>query len=222
MRIPFLSMFVTSPFEGLQEHAEIVKDCAWVFQQAVECHVSNKCGRFDDLRQEIIQMERNADAVKRRIRGHLPKGTLMPVDKFQLFRFLREQDSVLDAVEDALDWLSYREESAIPQELQKDFSMFVDAVVDPIDEMSKMVSEARKYFRNYDDKQRVIIKEIIRTLRLQEREADRVEDTIKKKVFNMDVDPVTVFHIVRLAETIGGIADHAENAGDMMRAMVAQ
>jgi uncharacterized protein len=38
----------------------------------------------------------------------------------------------------------------------------------------------------------------------------------------MDVDPVTIFHIVRLAEIIGSIADHAENAGDMMRAMVAK
>ena len=222
MRIPFMSMFVTSPFEGLQEHAEIVKDCAWVFQQAVECHVSNKCSRFEDLRQEIIQMERKADAVKRRIRGHLPKGTLMPVDKFQLFRFLREQDSVLDAVEDALDWLSYRPESAIPQELQKDFALFVDMVVDPIDELSNMVAEARKYFGNYAESQRVAVKEIITKLRHQEREADRVEDTIKKKVFNMDTDPVTVFHIVRLAETFGAIADHAENAGDMMRAMVAR
>jgi hypothetical protein len=146
----------------------------------------------------------------------------MPVDKFQLFRFLREQDSVLDAVEDALDWLSFRPESAIPQELQKDFAMFVDVVVDPIDEMTKMVAEGRKYFQNYSESQRVIIKDIIRTLRHQEREADRVEDTIKKKVFSMEVDPVTVFYIVRLAETIGGIADHAENAGDMMRAMVAK
>ena len=36
MRIPILSMFVTSPFKGLQEHAEKVKECAWVFQQAIE------------------------------------------------------------------------------------------------------------------------------------------------------------------------------------------
>jgi uncharacterized protein Yka (UPF0111/DUF47 family) len=36
MRIPFLSMFITSPFEGLQEHAEKVKECAWVFQQAID------------------------------------------------------------------------------------------------------------------------------------------------------------------------------------------
>ncbi|MBW1891913.1 MAG: DUF47 family protein, partial [Deltaproteobacteria bacterium] len=102
------------------------------------------------------------------------------------------------------------------------FSTFVDAVVDPIDERSKMVTEAREYFKNYAESQRVVVKEIITRLRYQEREADRVEDTIKKKIFNMDVDPVTVFYIVRLAETIGAIADHAENAGDMMRAMVAK
>jgi len=222
MRIPFISMFVTSPFEGLEEHAAVVKDCAGVFQHAVECYVLQKYDRFDDLRREIIQMERKADAVKRRIRGHIPLGTLMPVDKFQVFRFLREQDSVMDAVEDALDWLSYRPESAIPEELQTDFSTFVDVVVDPIDEMSRMVTEAREYFSSYSEQQRVVVKEIITKLRHQEREADRVEDKIKRKVFSMDVDPVTVFHIVRLAETIGAIADHAENAGDMMRAMVAK
>ena len=222
MRIPFISMFVTSPFEGLQEHAEIVKDCAGVFQHAVECHVLKRCNRFGELRHEIIQMERKADAVKRRIRGHIPVGTLMQVDKFQLFRYLREQDSVLDAVEDALDWLSLRPESAIPEALQADFSTFVDVVVDPIDEMSEMVTEARKYFKNYDESQRKVVKDIIRRLRHQEREADRVEYTIKSKVFEMDVDAVTVFHVVRLAEIIGDIADHAENAGDMMRAMVAK
>ena len=222
MRIPFISMFVTSPFEGIQEHAEIVKNCAGVFQHAVECHVLQKCNRFGELREEIIQMERKADAVKRRIRGHIPMGTLMPVDKFQLFRFLREQDSVLDAVEDALDWLSFRPESAIPEELKSDFSTFVDAVVDPIDEMSKMVTEARQYFSNYSEDQRVVVKKIIRTLRHQEREADQVEDLIKQKVFSMDLDAVTVYHVVRLAEIIGSIADHAENAGDMMRAMVAK
>ena len=222
MRLPFLSMFITSPFEGLQEHAEVVKDCAWVFQEAVECHISYKCSRFDSLRGDIIEMEREADAIKRRIRGHLPKGTYMPVDKFQLFRYLREQDGVLDSVEDALDWLALRPDETIPKDLQKDIFQLVDTVVDPIDELSSMVVEARKYFKTYKEKQRIVVKEIIRTLRHQEREADRVEHKIKMKIFNMDVDPITIFHVVRLAEIIGSIADHAENAGDMMRAMVAK
>ena len=222
MRMPFLSMFMTSPFDGLQEHAEKVKECAWTFQQAVECHMSTRCQRFEELRSEIIRIEHEADAIKRRIRGHLPKGTLLPVDKFTIFRYLREQDAVLDAVEDALDWISYRDDPGIPEQLHKDFRLLVDAVVDPIDELSRMVVEARKYFKNYSEEQRVVVKEIIRALRQQEHNADKFEDIIKEKALNMKIDPVTVFHMVRLAETIGSIADHAENAGDMMRAMVAR
>ncbi|MDX2498640.1 MAG: DUF47 family protein, partial [Desulfobacterales bacterium] len=196
--------------------------CGWAFQQAIECHLADKCKTFEEFRQEVIQLETEADVIKRRIRGHLPKGTLMPVYNFLLFRYLREQDQVIDAVEDALDWISFRSEPGIPPELEKEFVILADAVIDPIEELSKMVAEARKYFRNYSEDQRVIIKNIIHTLRQQEHEADKAEDMVKQKVLNMDIDAVTVFHIVRLAEIIGSIADHAENAGDMMRAMVAR
>jgi len=222
MRIPFLSMLMTSPFEGLLEHAEKIKECTWAFQQAIECHITDDCESFEEFRKNVDELESEADAVKRSIRGHLPKGTLMPVDKFELFRYLHEQDKVLDAVEEALDWISFRSEPGIPNALHKDFFLLVDAVLDPVEEMCRMVAEAKKYFVNYAEKQRELIKDIIHTLRRQEHEADKVEDEIKAKVLNMQIDPVTVFHMIRLAETIGSIADHAENAGDMMRAMLAR
>ena len=222
MRLPFLSMFMTSPFEGLQQHAEKVKECAWAFQQAIECYVSKQCQTFEELRQEVILLEDQADSIKRRIRGHLPIGTLMPVSKFQLFRYLREQDGVLDAVEDTLDWLSYRPEPGIPAILEKEFLLLVDAVMDPIEELANMVSEARIYFQSYSASQRVKVKNIIRLLRQQEHEADKIEHALKGRLFNMTIDPVSIFHLTRLSEIIGSIADHAENAGDMMRAMLAK
>ena len=83
MRIPFLSMFMTSPFDGLEEHAGKVKSCAMTFKKAIECHLSDDHEQYDGLIKEVIQLEREADAIKRRIRGHLPKGTLMPIDKFE-------------------------------------------------------------------------------------------------------------------------------------------
>ena len=213
---------MTSPFEGLLEHAEKIKECTWAFQQAIECHITDQCESFEEFRINVDNFESQADAIKRRIRGHLPKGTLMPVDKFELFRYLHEQDKVLDAVEEALDWISFRSEPGIPTALHKDFFLLVDAVLDPVEEMCRMVSEARKYFTNFSEKQRRLVKDIIHTLRQQEHEADKVEDDIKAKVMNMQIDPVTVFHMIRLAETIGSIADHSENAGDMMRAMLAR
>lgn len=222
MRIPFLSMFMVSPFEGLQEHAEKVKECAWAFQQAIECHIAEECLAFEELRQEVIRLEDEADAIKRRIRGHMPKGTMTPVYNFLIFNYLREQDQVLDSVEDTLDWISFRSKPGIPAELGKDFTLLVEAVIDPIEDLVTMVSEARKYFKNYSEKQRVAVKEIIHTLRRKEHEADKLEDVIKQKVFNMETDAVTIFHMVRLAEIIGSIADHAENTGDMMRAMLSK
>lgn len=225
MRIPiisqFMSRFMASPFEGLQEHAEKVKVCAWAFQQAIECYVSSKCERFEELRQEVIQLESEADVIKKNIRGHLPKGAIIPVDKYELFRYLREQDQVPDAMEDALDLISYRGEPEIPKELEKEFFLLVDTVIDPVEDLSRLVAEARKYFRTFSDTQREAVKAIIRGLAQKEHEADKLEDSLKRKIFNL-TDPVTVFHMVTLTETIGSIADHAENAGDMMRAMIAR
>jgi predicted phosphate transport protein (TIGR00153 family) len=222
MRIPFISLFMTSPFDGLQEHAEKVKECAWAFQQAIECHITDPCETFEEFRLEVDKLESEADSIKRRIRGQLPKGTLMPVDKFQLFRYLREQDKVLDAIEEALDWLSFRSDPGIPEVLEKDFFLLVDAVMDPVEEMCRLVLEARKYFRSYSEKQRKIVKDIVHTMRRQEHDADKVEDRIKEKLLNMQIEATTVFHVIRLAENIGSIADHAENAGDMVRAMIAR
>ena len=222
MRLPLFKLFKSSPFDGIEEHMEKVKECAWAFQQALECHITEKCLTFDKFRAEVDKMESEADAIKRRIRGHLPKGTLMPVDKFLLFRYLREQDNILDTVEEALDWISYRQEPGIPEDLHKDFALLADAVLGPVEEMSRMVTEARKYFKSFSEPTRKTVKNIIHTIHQGEHDADKVEDALKKKVMNMDIDAVTVFHMVRLAETIGSIADHAENAGDMMRAMVAR
>jgi predicted phosphate transport protein (TIGR00153 family) len=161
MRIPFISMFIASPFEGLQEHAEKVKECAWVFQKAIECIIMDRCEDFENFREDVRKLEQEADAIKRRIRGHLPKGTLLAVDKFELFRYLGEQDKVLDAVEDGLDWISFRSSSGIPEALEKDFMLLVEAVMDPLEELSKMVAEARKYFSNFSEKQRRLVKSMI-------------------------------------------------------------
>jgi predicted phosphate transport protein (TIGR00153 family) len=217
-----MSMFISSPFEGLEEHAEKVKEGAWVFQRAIECIIEDRCEDFEVFRKDIDKLESEADAIKRRLRGHLPKGTLLAVDKFQLFRYLREQDKVLDAVEESLDWLSFRAAAGIPQVLEKDFMLLVEAVIDPLEELSKMAVEAHKYFSNFSDTQRIVVKDMIRTLRQYEHEADKLEDAVKEKIFNTIDDAVAVFHLIRLTEIIGSIADHAENAGDMMRAMVAK
>jgi predicted phosphate transport protein (TIGR00153 family) len=222
MHIPFISGLKFSPFEGLFEHAEKVKECSWAFQQAIECHVSAQCAEFDEYRREVSKLESEADVIKRRIRGHIPKDARMPVSKFELFWYLREQDKVLDSVQDTLDWLSYKVFPDANEGLKKQLVLLVESVMEPIEDLSLMVSEAKKYFESYSEKQRKIVKAVINNIRQREHEADQIEDEFKIKLFSLEKDPVGLFHMIRLAEIIGSIADHAENAGDMMRAMIAK
>ena len=222
MRIPLLSMFIRSPFGGLLKHAEKVKECALAFQQAMECHFSKECTAFKELREKVANLETEADDIKRSIRGNLPKGTMLCVEKFQLFRYLKEQDTVPDRVEDALDWIFFKPEPGIPEELADDFLLLIDANIDSVNEMCRMVLEAKKYFETFNETQRNLVKEIIREIRCKEHEADEVEARLKHKIFEIDLDPVSVFHLIRLAEIIGSIPDHAEDASDVMRVMIAK
>ncbi|MBW1962438.1 MAG: TIGR00153 family protein [Deltaproteobacteria bacterium] len=221
MRLLISSLFYRSPFENLQKHADKVRECARLFKEAAVCHVGEECERFDMLVDKVSQLEHEADDIKRNIRNHLPYGIFMPVDKFQFLHYLREQDKVLDEVEEALFWLSFRPRS-IPKEVAADLNKLVQAVIPPIEVLSDLVSLAVRFFKTRSSTLREQMKALIRDIRKYEGDADDLERELKFKIFNVIKDPLAVFHLVHLVEIIGEIADHAQNASDRMRAMIAR
>ena len=221
MRLLLSSLFHKSPFEDLQRHADKVKECAHLFKEAAVCHIGKECKEFDLLTERVARIESEADDIKRNIRNHLPRGILMPVDKFQFFDYLKEQDKVLDEVEDALFWLSFRPRG-IPDEVGTDIHHLVGTVIPPIERLPDLVAMATEYFKSKSEAQRAKMKSLIRDIRQYEREADLLERELKFKIFGTIKDPLVVFHMIRLVEIIADIADHAQNASDRMRAMIAR
>lgn len=221
MRWLLSSLFFKSPFDNLQKHADKVKECAMLFKNAAELYMSEDYQEFEHITDEVGKLESEADAIKRNIRNHLPRGILMPVDKFQFFQYIREQDKVMDEIEETLFWLSFKREG-IPQELKEDLKHLIELVSKAVDKLPLLVSRARIYFKTHSNKDRGEVKRIVRDVRQWEREADFVEKEIKLKIFRSIKESLSVFYLIRLAELVGGIADHAENASDMMRAMIAR
>jgi len=221
MRSAFMHLFYKSPFENLKRHADKAHECAKMFEKAMACHLDNKCEEFDDLTDQVARIESEADAIKRNIRGHMPRSIFMPVDKFQFHFYLREQDSVLDRVEEALYWLSYRPE-VIEADVAEDLMYLVQSVIPAIEKLSPMVELATHYFKTGYEGTRNQIKSIVVDIRQQEHEADHIERELKHKIFTKIKDPLRVYHLVRLVEVIGSIADKAQNAADLMRAMIAR
>ena len=222
MRFSFFSLFYESPFKKLKDHADKVRECAWMFKRAVECYVEQDCEEFDKLTEDVAKLESQADWLKRNLRNHLPRGLLMPVDKFVLVDCLREQDHVLDNVEAALYWLSFKPEGGIAEELVGDFLHLVDAVIPCIERLPDMAEQAMVYFKNSTEKNRDKLKSTIRDIHQAEKEADHLEYELKRQAFVVLKDPVDLFHFIRLVEVIANIADDAQNASDRMRTMIAR
>jgi len=222
MRFSFFSLFYESPLVKLKKHADKVKECAWMFKRAVNCYVEQDCEEFDKLTEDVAMLESQADELKRNLRNHLPRGIFMPMDKFVLLDCLREQDHVLDDVEEALYWLSFKPMGGIPEELVGDFLDLIDAVIPAIEKMPDMSEQAIVYFKSSTEETRNKLKSIIREIYQAEKEADHLEHELKKKAFALLDDPVEIYHIVRLVEIVGDICDHAQNASDRMRTMIAR
>ena len=221
MRWLLSSLFFRFPFENLQKHADKVMECTKLLKKAAELYMNANYEEFELIADQVAKLESEADAIKRNIRNHLPRGILMPVDKFQLFQYIREQDKVLDEIEETLFWLSFKHQR-IPDELMGDFIHLIDLVVKPVVDLPQLVSQTRRYLKTRSNKDREEVKSTVRDIRQWEREADFVERELKSKIFHSVKEALLVFYLIRLAEYLGGVADHAENASDMVRAMIAK
>ncbi len=222
MRSAFLKLFRQSPFPGLLKHADIIREVAPIYRSAFLCCIEGDLKEFENLHNKVIILENQGDVIKRNIRGHLPRGVLLPMDKFQLFTYLREQDKVLDSVQNVLHWLSYRK-SCVPEPLVDDLTLLIDRSIYSLKAVYPMVSAAEAYFSNFSEENRDTVKSTVRQIREYEFQSDQVERKLIADLFEFPFDnALTAFHLIRLVELIGEISNHTENAADMMRAMIAR
>lgn len=221
MRFLLFKVFRKSPFDGLIKHAAKIKECIQVFRDAIKAFCAEDFDRFDDLAKKVSKLEHEADLIKANIRAHLPKWIFMPVDKAQFLMLLKEQDAILDFAEDALIWFSFRK-TKIPEEIKEDFSLHLSKVLETVDALEKVINNIHEIIAGLPKKERKELKDLVKDIHQKEWEADQIEMRMTKKLFNLDLDPLAIFHLSKAFDLIDQIANHTENAGDWVRAMMAR
>lgn len=222
MRIPLFNMLRRSPLENTLKHSEKVAECAPLFVKAVENYFHGEREEFELIKEEIRDIEAQADRIKRNIRSHLPPSMLLPFSLPAFFAFLREADKVVDCVKNSLYWMSYFNIS-LPAEIRRDYLSLVRTVGDYLGLLPEMVRRGHVYFDSRMEEDRRSVKNIVREIRHREKASDDLEKTIIVRLCaTEEIPPKTFFVMIRLVETTGDIADHLENAADMMRALISR
>jgi predicted phosphate transport protein (TIGR00153 family) len=224
VRAPVAETFRKSPFEGLYRHSEKVKECIATLDKALRAYCDGNYDDFKLLTKKVVELEGEADQIKGNVRNHLPRFIFMPVDKADFLMLLREEDKILDFAEDTAVWLDFRKTS-IPDSIKEDFMAHADKVVECVEILQKAMQNVRDLLEtSFSRKEREQTKKLIHEIHQKEYEADLLERELTRKIFALEseLDPISIFHLVKVVDIIAQIANHAENAGDRIRAMIAK
>lgn len=208
-------------FDLLLRHARLVLECMWRLPLAWEAYVKKDKPRFEDIAKHIVEIEKEADKIKTNIRGHLPKGLILPVEKFELFLYLKEQDAVADYAEAILNWLSFKEVE-LPQAISQQLEALLNQSLEPLKYIEEMITYAADFLINWDEDSRTKAKELIRNIRYQEHLTEEMGNESRSLAFKEIKDPTNLFFTLKLIDLICEISHHAENAADLMRMMIAR
>lgn len=221
IRVPILNIIGSkSPFEGLVEHASKIKECIRIWKQAVSAYLEKKYDIFNELSEQVQRLEHEADLIKGNLNAHLPKGIYMPVHKSDFMMCLKEQDAILDHAEDIVIWLGFKK---VDMTFIKDGMLeHTQKVTETVETLEKVALNIKNFFSKLKKKNREEMKDLIKLVHRLEWESDRIEKSLTKKVFNSNMDFLSIYFTIKTINLTAAIANHAENAGDRIRAMIAR
>lgn len=213
-----------SPFGQLLEHMEKVRECIEILGDGLIKYYNGNYKGFSDLAKKVSEIEHEADMIKRNLRNHLPTSLFMPVDKGKFMWALREQDKILDHAENLVKMLDMRH-TKIPKELQEVFISHLKLVMKTVDAMQDAVGNIKDLVEtSFVKREREQTKKYIYKVHEFEWKADQKKYEMTQGIYNLEkkLDPMDVYHLLKIADWVDDIADHAENVADWIRAMIAK
>ena len=224
-RVPVQDAFrKKSPFEQLLEHMEKVRECIDILGNGLIGYYKGDYKNFSDIAKKVSDLEHEADLIKSNLRNHLPSTLFMPVDKGKFMWALREQDKILDHAENLAVMLDMRH-TKIPKKLQSVFIDHAKLVMKTVEAMEVAVENIRDLVEtSFVKREREQTKEFIRKVHKFEWDADQKKYDMTKGIYDFEkrLDPMDVYHLLKIADWVDDIADHAENVADWLRSMIAK
>ncbi len=224
IRTPIIQTLRKSPFEALIDHARYVGESAKLLREAFTDYLEGNYEDFDVKRKKIEELELKADYIKSNIRNHLPKGVWMPVDRGVFLSLLTEMDKVEDLIQDVTEWL-YLRKKPVPEELKGGFEALFEKALESIKLCEDAINALNIVIESsFLEKERERTKEIVHKLHIVEHESDLLERKLTREIFTIEdkLSAAALFHLSKLVFLLGEIANHAENAGDRVRALIAR
>jgi len=182
---------------------DTIAKSAMVFRIGIKDYLQGKPERMSGRIEEINNLESEADRLRKEVKLKIYTQMLIPESRGDVLGLLESSDNVIDSAKKVMNSFDI-EKPLIPDFLIDDF---IDLVDDSSDAVEEMVKASRAFFKEI-----TIVNDYINKVSFFEHEADKLEDTIKRKAFDsIEIESLSWKVQVRyFAERVAKLSDGAE------------
>jgi len=183
-----------------------------IFKEGVKNYLHGNRESFNDNLKTLSALETDADIIKRKVENILYTQSLMPQLRGDILKLMESLDTILDNAKSNLFQFDV-EIPHIPVEIHADIIKLTELSVSA---MESVIPAAKSYFRNPEN-----VKENLHRVYLFEKEADKLADAIKRRVFH-DMHNLKLsekFHLRYFTLHIENLSDAAQKAADLLAIM---
>lgn len=208
-------------FQQLKKHARLIINCLNTLLSALEVYASQNKEKLEEIAQFVNEIEKDADKLKTNIRDHLPKGSILPVEKFMLFLYIKEKDALADLAEKLLKTLSLYQIKNISS-FSQDIMKLLKQGISPLSQLESIIEKSFRYLTTWDELSRDTAKVLIREARHSHYLTEKLAYSIKEKLYQTPMDLMDFSHLTQIVDIITEISGKLENVVDLLRAMLAK
>ncbi len=216
-------IFGASPVAPMQDHMEVCFRAARALVPFFEKAMAQEWDAVGELRKQIVDLEHEADDLKKLIRGQLPKSMFMPVPREDLLNLLWTQDQIPNKARD-ISGLVLGRRMNIPEEIRENFLAYVQRNSDAAKKARKSVRELDElYTTGFRGAEADFVEKLVGELDEIENETDDMQAVVRSDLFAIEknLPPVDVIFLYRIIELVGEIGDMAQRIGRRLELLLA-
>jgi len=217
-------IFGSSPVRPLQEHMQKVVSCVSELVPFTLAVLGGDEHRRNQHHQNIIDMEKEADALKKELRLRLPSSLFMPVDRRDVLEVLTMQDLVAGGARDVAGLITGRN-MTFPESMSTKYMALVQRCIDACNQAHTTICELDELVETgFGKSERERVGGLLHELDEIEQDTDEQQVVLRHKLFKLEdeIHPVNVMFLYKVIENTGGIADRAQRVGSRLQLMLAR
>ena len=218
------NMFGPSPIRPIEQHMHKVYTCAKNLGPLLDDVLAGNWDGAALHQQKIIQLEKEADDIKRELRLHLPTGLFLPVARTDLLEFLKTQDNLANKAKDIAGLIMGRQmqiPACLTPHLQHCLARCLEAAKQACKAINELDELLETGFRGNEVK---IVEDMILILDAIEKDCDEQLALVRSKLFQIEKElpPLDAIFLYQLLQWIGELADSAQSIGGRLQILIAR